>query len=669
MSSGAATTFPQTPHPTTVEGERGLLLLTSGAAAEPALRELIQEGANAMDLALAAALAQVVHCAGSWSSLAGILGAVYFDASSGEICTLDAGFDRPRGETTPESIPGIGTPSGRATLVPGFMAGTEAAHKRFGLLPWERLFEPAIALATHGVTVDKTLDALITFRADVLKQSSGARAVFSSPDGQLPRAGSRLLQPALAATLRAVASEGAKHMYAGTWAQHFVAAVKSAGGMLSMEDLTQYQARWTAPVRTTYRGFEVAAIGPPQQGGICLVEALNVLAAADWAELGHYTRSSQALLWLIRTSHLCYAGYLYDGIPLERRAEPGWARMLWSGLKQHRGLRLAERFGRRLPADRRHHTDAIVAIDASGNIAIVSHSINTTAWGTTGLFVDGVSIPDSAAFQQPILSRVAPGGRVPNALNPTLLLKDGRPFCAMAAIGGSIAETMLQAAVNLVDFGMMPAQVANTPFFLQSVWPALRLFQRLVIGCGIVLFAIAITVSLALMATGASAWAAAASLCIMIAAFLNGAFIVSLLIAVARNRIALLEFFDAPGIIVATGVTGVTISVIAYYAGGLDGYIAIFYATVGMAAVVLVPTLRASLYPVTLVERGDFDAKLLKSVRREGQPVKVITREPPRGFWIGAAFDPNTRQWCGAVSPRLWDGIASALESKRSIES
>ena len=89
------------------------------------------------------------------------------------------------------------------------------------------------------------------------------------------------------------------------------------------------------------------------------------------------------------------------------------------------------------------HSDGVLAMDAEGNVAAIGHTINTAMWGTTGIFVGGVSIPDSATYQQERIREAGPGGRIRNEMNPLIVLKDGAPVLASAAVGRGIHEATL----------------------------------------------------------------------------------------------------------------------------------------------------------------------------------------------------------------------------------
>ena len=138
---------------------RGMVTATTGAAAVEAGLDVLRQGGSAADAVAATALTQVCLAAGSWVSYAGIYTMVYFEAASGKTYNLNAGFNTVRAETDPHGIPGVklgdlgakgisafayDPPSGRTALVPGFMAGIEATHQRFGKLPLADIFAPAI---------------------------------------------------------------------------------------------------------------------------------------------------------------------------------------------------------------------------------------------------------------------------------------------------------------------------------------------------------------------------------------------------------------------------------------------------------------------------------------------------------------------------------------------
>ena len=458
----------------TAKGNAGMVVGTTRASAIRAGVEALRQGGSALDAVCTTALAQIALSAGSTTSYAGIFFMVYHETKTARTFALDAGYNAPLAETDPLSIPSRPTPSGRTALVPGFMAGFEAAHQRFGRLPFGAQFEPAIHIAEEGFDVDPYLAWDIGFRSAVLSRSPETRSIFTREDGEFYQVGDRFRQLELAKTLRAVALEGAGHMYTGDWAQAFVNAVQEEGGKITLKDLEEYIPIWSEPLRTDYRGYEVCTT----DGGVDVLEGLNLLELADpHSRYGHYTKSPEALFLLIQISRISQyisnypedqIGSLFPSLPFSARsrATKEHARLIWEELRSPGRLR--ELVGP--PSALGGHSDGVLAVDADGNVAAIGHTINTGTWGTTGIFVGGISIPDSATHQQERIRKAGPGGRIRNEINPLIVLRDGKPVLASAAIGGGLHEATLQRLHNVIDFDMGLQEAMEQPIFHGPRW-------------------------------------------------------------------------------------------------------------------------------------------------------------------------------------------------------
>jgi gamma-glutamyltranspeptidase/glutathione hydrolase len=424
------------PHPA-VESAKGMVAVTHDAFSARIGLEALQQGGSAADAALATSLAQIALDAGAVTSYAGILTMVYYDAASKKVYSLNAGYNTVLEEKYPLSIPGGGKPSGRTALVPGFFAGVRAAHDRFGKLPFASLFDPAIYLAEKGFVVDPALSFWINMRKDVLTRLPETKRVFTKQDGEFYKAGELFKQPQLAETLRKIAAQGTDYIYQGEWAKKLVAAVQSEGGKMTLADLKAYRPTWSEPLQTNYHGYQVYSLGLPSLGGVNTIEAFNLLEAADLKQDGHYTTSPEALYEFIR---ICRAGYFLSLFPThtikmylpdldlapESRVKKESARLLWQKMHEPAWEKMLSVFAPKGKAD--NHSAGVVAVDGKGNMAAVLHSINTVLWGGTGIFVDGVSIPDSATFQQLQIARIKPGDRLPDTTNPVIVLKNDKPY-------------------------------------------------------------------------------------------------------------------------------------------------------------------------------------------------------------------------------------------------
>jgi gamma-glutamyltranspeptidase/glutathione hydrolase len=307
----------------------------------------------------------------------------------------------------------------------------------------------------------------------VLSRLPQTRRVFSKKDGNFYAEGEHFRQPELARTLRKVADEGAAFMYTGAWAEQFVDAVQKEGGKITLEDMKAYRVIWEEPLRTEYRGHQVWVPGYSSAGGVAMIEALHLLERADLPKHGHYATSPLSLFWLMQISHCQVLGFLdettlekYQGLDLtpRSRVKRQTAAAIWQRMQEGKWT-FSAKLGKKddTPPG---HSDGVVVMDRWGNVAAVTHSINTTLWGDTGLFVGGVSIPDSATFQQDAIKRAGPGNRLPDPMCPLIILKDGKPLLASSAIGGGLHQRTLQVLTSVLDFGMDPQAAVERPAFL-----------------------------------------------------------------------------------------------------------------------------------------------------------------------------------------------------------
>ncbi|SEP52581.1 gamma-glutamyltransferase [Amycolatopsis saalfeldensis] len=404
----------QDERPAAASGGSAVLVGSTGPFATLAGRHALEAGGSATDAVLTTAFTQIALSLGAWVSYAGLFGLVHHEAATGATTTVSGGFGTFAGETGPLDIPAPPQPSGRTALVPGFVAGAHAAHGKSGRLPWDRLWSPARHVIERGIPVNAHLERMLTIRADVLTRTDEGRAIFA-PDGRVPRAGELFFQPRLAKTVAALAEQGPDWMYRGPWAEHFVSAVRRDGGHAALDDLANYRAHCAEPVWGSFAGHEIAGLPTPDTGGAELLAALARLEAAGIGEPSQDPRS--------------LAGFLsaLDNTP------PG------------------------------SHSDYVLAVDREGNVASLCHSINTAMWGTTGIVVDGIPLPDAAAFQQPLLASLAPGDHLPMPVEPAIALRAGRPVLACSSIGVGLHQATLLGLHRVLALGRPVAEAVAEP--------------------------------------------------------------------------------------------------------------------------------------------------------------------------------------------------------------
>ncbi len=487
-------------------GKTGILATTSSPIAIRAGMNALEQGGSATDAALTVALTQVVLHGGGATSFAGQLYALFFDAASGEVSALNASYATVLGEDDPLGIPPYGTPSGRAVLTPGFMAGAEAAHERYGNLPWATLFEPAIYFARAGFPISPTFRALLESRQNVITRLPSGREIFA-PDGELLAAGTQFRQQAVAGFLSRVAEQGASYMYEGPWAQQFVTAVTDQGGKISTRDLQDYEVAWQEPLHANINGYDV-------YGGGAVLEVLRLAELAGIGEGAHYSEDPNLLYDMIRISRVAQALgpniagdtlsneeilEILPGIELaaHKRYTPETARFIheamqtpeWDALvaaAENRSIEAAQAvanllkgFGEREadPEDedaRPNHTAGIIAVDDEGNMAALVHSVTSAIWGELGLFVEGVSVVDPGAFSQHNIERIGPGKHIldldasPGC--PALAVRDGVAVAGCGVVGASYDTFAHQGLVNLLLYEMSPERAVIPPMFRKN-WP------------------------------------------------------------------------------------------------------------------------------------------------------------------------------------------------------
>jgi gamma-glutamyltranspeptidase/glutathione hydrolase len=462
-----------------VEGKRGIISATVSPVSVYAGLETLKAGGDAADAAATTALTQVTMQLGSVVSYAGVFTMLYYDAYTHRVFSMDAGFNSYLHETDPGSIrvgdlgpldparvPAVGGLRGRETLVPGFMAGVEAMQGRFGRLPFHDLFAPAIWYARNGVRISSTLQSYFVLREKYLARTPEGQRFMRQAGDALPVAGDLFVQHELALTLRQVAANGSGFMYTGPWAREYVGTVRREGGKATLGDLERYRPVWSEPFREPVFGHVVFTNGPPQYGAFTLFPGLNLAEALGLDQRGPYWSDQATFRSLAEIDEVVagslsangeFAGFLRSqGVDLSPNAQLGkrFARSLAPYL---------DRFLGAPPSIGPNHSNAIVVVDSEGNIAVVTHTMNSVVWGDTGIVVGGIPIPDSASFQQGLLGQIRPGGRLPHGIIDTIAFDGDRPVLATASIGVSLRPESTRVLFSILGQHQSLASVMAAP--------------------------------------------------------------------------------------------------------------------------------------------------------------------------------------------------------------
>ncbi|GGI99877.1 gamma-glutamyltranspeptidase [Neoroseomonas lacus] len=486
-----------------------LLLVTGAASAQAPARhfmvaaghplaaaagvEVLRDGGNAVDAAIAVQMVLTLVEPQS-SGIGGGALLLQFNAGTGRVTAWD-GREAAPAAAGPDLFLRDGRPmpfieavvGGRAVGVPGTVAMLEAAHREHGHLPWPRLIAPAIRLAEDGFPISERLARDIAADAGRLQRDPEARAYFFSETGAPLPAGHRLRNPALAETLRAIATQGAQALARGPVAEAIVTAITSHPtnpGLMTATDLSSYAPHRREVICSGYRRYRVCGFPPPSSGGIAVAQILGLLGHFDMARLD--PRGATAAHLLGDAGRLAFAdrdAYVADpdfvSVPTRGLTDPGYltvrAQLMdrdhavaapRAGNPPWRETSLAPQM-----QDFETGTSHVSIVDADGNAV----SMTTTVEALFGarLMVRGVMLnneltdfsfsPDRDG--RPIANRVEGGKRPRSSMSPSIVLDgEGHLNAVVGAPGGArIIMYVGQALVALLDWGMTPQEAASLP--------------------------------------------------------------------------------------------------------------------------------------------------------------------------------------------------------------
>jgi gamma-glutamyltranspeptidase/glutathione hydrolase len=444
---------------------------------------VLRRGGNAIDASVAVAFAlAVVHPQAGNLGGGGFL--TYYDAATHAVWTLDFTEVAPLAATRDmfaENAAASRT-GARASAVPGTVAGLRAMHDKFGSRAWKELLDPAIALARDGFVADTEL---ATDAANAKVKLAGLTA------------GSKFVQPELAATLQRISESGAKDFYEGETAKKLVEAVRAGGGIIGFRDLREYKTIWRAPLKLHFGAFDIYTVPPPSGGGLVIGETLNILSGDDLAAAGFQTpRALHLLVEAERRAYIDRNKYLADPfstrIPyrdlLSRQRAEQWRKTI-DPTRVVATAMLTEPGSLKVEGE---HTTHFTIADAQGNIASITTSLGEN-FGSgflaadLGFFLNNAmddftvvnGTPNHDGLQQGRANSIEPLKRRASSMSPTIILRDGRPYLAIGTRGGAtIPTTILQVFLNLVVYGKTLPDAVAAPRYHHQGLPEDLVYER-----------------------------------------------------------------------------------------------------------------------------------------------------------------------------------------------
>jgi gamma-glutamyltranspeptidase/glutathione hydrolase len=397
-----------------------------------------------------------------------------------------------------EADPAKSRDGGLAIGVPGTVAGLVLAHRKYGSgrLTLAQLIAPAISLARDGFVIkDDLADTLASARPLFARWPSSMKVFFRN--GAILSEGEKLIQTDLANTLDLVARHGANGFYEGPVAESIAKAVRDAGGRMTAEDLKSYRALERAPVRGTYRGYEIVSMPPPSSGGVHLIEMLNILEGFPSAQLA--AKSEVAAHLIVESMRRAYADraeFLGDpdfvNVPVKKLTSKDYATRWRATINRDRATPSGQiRAGNPAPAESGNTTHFSV-VDRHGNAVSNTYTLNLN-YGV-GLIADGTGVllnnelddfaakpgaPNAFGMLGGDANAPGPRKRPLSSMTPTIVLKNGKPFLVTGSPGGSrIITATLQIIINVIDRGMNIAEAVTAPRFHHQWLPDQARLER-----------------------------------------------------------------------------------------------------------------------------------------------------------------------------------------------
>ena len=473
--SRAGTTFDTEKQPAT--GSRGVVV-TNHPLGSAAGAEMLAAGGNAVDAAVAALFALTVV----EPMMVGIFGAgmTHIRLADGTHVTIDnytlapaaarPDMYRPVSDDWPDYMKAQGDTNITGLLavgVPGTLKAWCEVLERFGRLDLGAVIEPAIRHAARGFRATPYLIEAITEAAPDLGRFPASARTFL-PGGAPPHAGDLIRQPDYADTLRAIAAQGPDALYGGAVGAAVTDYMKTAGGLITLDDLRKYRTVERPAVRGTYRGFEIVGPPPPSAGGIHIVEMLNLLEAYDVAKMGFGTADYFHLM-----AEVLKIGFAdrdastgdpdFLEIPVARLTSKAYA----ASRRSEIDLGRAGRYGPGARGPESAHTTHVTTGDRDGNLVAMTQTINNLFGAKVLVPGTGIMLNNNMGLFDPHPGRpnsVAPGKRMRSSMAPTIVARDGRPVLALGLPGGiRISTSVMQALVNWIDHGMTAQEAVEAP--------------------------------------------------------------------------------------------------------------------------------------------------------------------------------------------------------------
>tara|TARA_R110000796_G_scaffold252637_1_gene389587 strand:- start:27557 stop:29263 length:1707 start_codon:yes stop_codon:yes gene_type:complete len=466
-------------------------------------KEIMEKGGNAVDAAVAVQFALAVVYPGAGNIGGG--GFMVSRMADGTANTLDFREKAPNAggrdmylDENGEVISNLSTRGHLAAGVPGSVAGMVEAHKKYGKLDWAELVQPAIDIASKGwVLTAREASGLNGNRKSFMDLNTVMPDFFLAEEGQEWKEGDLVKIPEMAKTLERIRDNGRDGFYKGETADLIVAEMKRGNGIISHEDLEQYEAVWRTPIQGTYGEYEFISMPPPSSGGIALAQLFGTMENYKLSKMDfHSTEAVHLIVEAERRAYADRAAHLGDpdfyDVPLKGLQDQNYIKDRMKSFDPNKATPSSEvSAGKPAPAESMETTHFSI-VDPMGNAV----SITTTLNGGMGskVFVGGAGfllnnemddfsvkpgVPNMYGLVGGEANAIAPGKRMLSSMTPTIVSKDGKLFMVVGTPGGStIITSVFQTIINVTDFGMGMQEAVAAPRFHHQWLPDQVTYER-----------------------------------------------------------------------------------------------------------------------------------------------------------------------------------------------
>lgn len=454
-------------------------------ASQIGLNIMKQKGGNAFDAMIATefALAVVYPYAGNL----GGGGFMVFRTQYGEVGALDYREKAPIAATRDMYLDDDGNfisdkskVGPLAIGVPGTVAGMFAVHEKYGSLPMEEIIAPVIKLATEGFIITEDQAGRFNRYKSIFEEANEQSSIYSKEW----KKNDRFINTALAETFQRIATNGRSEFYEGITATAIVDFLSTKNGIITEEDLANYEAVWREPIQFEYKNLNVISMAPPSSGGICLAQILKVVEEFPIKEYGHnQTRSMQVIVEASRRAYADRSEFLGDPdfveIPINELISADYLEGRMNDFSFNEATpSSAITYGKTLGTESTETTHYSI-VDAYGNAIAATTTLNA-AFGSKmysnelGFFFNNEMDDFSAKPGEPNMfgliggeaNAIAPQKRMLSSMTPTIVEKDGEFWMSVGTPGGStIITSVMQTILNVYEYEMTMQDAVNAPRF------------------------------------------------------------------------------------------------------------------------------------------------------------------------------------------------------------